>query len=70
MNEHQIVAECGRTAGEITITRWGNSRHWAVWIAGELLAVVEYRKGALAIGRKIASMTDSTYSGAALAVAE
>jgi len=34
---------------EVTITRYKSSRYWAVWINGELLAVVCYRKGAEAV---------------------
>ncbi len=33
----------------IKIEKYKNSRHWAVWIEKELLAVVCYKKGALAI---------------------
>jgi len=33
----------------IKITKYKNSRFWAVWIGKELLAVVCYKKGALAI---------------------
>ena len=33
----------------ITIKRYKNTRHWAVWKEQELLAVVCYKKGALAI---------------------
>lgn len=33
----------------IEITKYKQSRFWAVWIGSELLAVVCYKKGALAI---------------------
>lgn len=33
----------------ITIKRYKNTRHWAVWKGQELLAVVCYKKGAKAI---------------------
>jgi len=33
----------------ITIKRYKNTRHWAVWREQELLAVVCYKKGAQAI---------------------
>lgn len=33
----------------ITIARYKNTRHWAVWKEKELLAVVCYKKGAKAI---------------------
>ena len=34
---------------EIKITKYKQSRFWAVWIGEELLAVVCYKKGARAI---------------------
>ncbi len=34
---------------EICITKYKNTRFYAVWVNGELLAVVCYKKGALAI---------------------
>jgi hypothetical protein len=33
----------------IRIERYKNTRHWAVWIKDELVAVVCYKKGAQAI---------------------
>jgi hypothetical protein len=33
----------------ITIKRYRNTRHWAVWKGDQLLAVVCYKKGAKAI---------------------
>jgi hypothetical protein len=33
----------------ITIARYKNTRHWAVWKGGQLLAVVCYKKGAKAL---------------------
>jgi hypothetical protein len=33
----------------ITIKRYKNTRHWAVWKGEQLLAVVCYKKGAKAI---------------------
>ena len=33
----------------IRIQRYKNTRHWAVWIKDELVAVVCYKKGAAAI---------------------
>jgi hypothetical protein len=35
----------------IKIARYKNTRHWAVWIKDELVAVVCYKKGAAAIKR-------------------
>jgi len=33
----------------IKITKYKGSQFWAIWLGGELLAVVCYKKGALAI---------------------
>ena len=33
----------------LSITRYRNTRYWAIWLGGELLAVTVYRKGAEAI---------------------
>ena len=45
------------TSPKVEIARWKRTRHWAVWLDGELLAVTVYKKGAeavmrLALGRK------------------
>jgi len=37
----------------ITITKYRNTRFWAVYKTGELLAVVVYKKGAMAIARAL-----------------
>jgi hypothetical protein len=37
------------TPDSIQIEKYRKTRHWAVWIGQELLAVVCYKKGALAI---------------------
>ncbi len=42
----------------IEIRRYRRTRHWAVYVDGELLAVVVYRKGAEAVAEKIRSMAD------------
>ena len=34
------------------------TRHWAVFVNGDLLAVTVYRKGALAVARTIAALND------------
>ena len=34
---------------DIRIEKYRGTRHWAVWVNGELLAVTVYKKGALAI---------------------
>lgn len=44
-----------RTA-DISISRYGRTRYWAVWINGELLAVTVYKKGAAAIRDKLSSV--------------
>jgi hypothetical protein len=40
----------------ISVNRYGETRYWAVWINGELLAVTVYKKGAVAIRDKLSSM--------------
>ena len=40
----------------VAITKYG-SRHWAVWLDGELLAVTLYLKGARAITAAITKLT-------------
>ena len=44
----------------VSITRYG-SRHWAVWLDGELLAVTLYLKGARAVASAITKL--STHHG-------
>ena len=39
------------------------TRHWAVYVDGELLAVVVYRKGALAIADLLLSMHSRKEAG-------
>lgn len=40
----------------IEIRRYRRTRHWAVYVDGELLAVVVYRKGAEAIADKLRTL--------------
>ena len=40
-------------APSIEVTRYRQSRHWAVYVDGELLAVTVYRKGAEAVRRAL-----------------
>jgi hypothetical protein len=40
----------------IEIRKYRQSRHWAVYVDGELLAVVVYRKGAVAIADMLMRM--------------
>jgi hypothetical protein len=40
----------------ISVNRYGETRYWAVWLNGELLAVTVYKKGAVAIRDKLSSM--------------
>jgi hypothetical protein len=44
----------------VAITRYG-SRHWAVWLDGELLAVTLYLKGARSVQAAITNL--STHHG-------
>ena len=39
----------------VTITRYG-TRHWAVWIDGELVVVALYKKGAATVARKLGEL--------------
>jgi hypothetical protein len=41
---------------KIIINRWKNTRFWAVWLNKELLAVVLYKKGAMAIKKAFLSL--------------
>lgn len=52
---------------DISITKYGHTRFWAVWLDEELLAVVCYKKGATAIREAILGFTSqlSQYSGGA-----
>lgn len=40
----------------ISVSRYGETRYWAVWINGELLAVTVYKKGATAVRDKLFSI--------------
>jgi hypothetical protein len=37
----------------LSITRYGNTRFWALWEGRDLLAVVVYKKGAIALMRRL-----------------
>jgi hypothetical protein len=51
------VSQCREVqADHIRVNRYGETRYWAVWINGELLAVTVYKKGALAIQDKLSAM--------------
>lgn len=39
----------------ISVSRYGRTRYWAVWVNGELLVVTVYKKGAIAIRDKLSS---------------
>jgi hypothetical protein len=45
-----------RPPAVIEIRRYRRTRHWAVHVDGELLAVVLYRKGAEAIAARLAAL--------------
>ena len=47
----------------IEIRKYRQSRHWAVSVDGELLAVVVYRKGAVAIADMLLRMRDRKEAG-------
>jgi hypothetical protein len=40
---------------DISVSRYGRTRYWAVWVNGELLVVTVYKKGAIAIRDKLYS---------------
>lgn len=51
----------------ITVTRYG-SRHWAVWLDGELVVVALYRKGAATVAdklRELVALKGGAYAAAA-----
>jgi len=37
----------------LSITRYRNTRYWALWEGGQLLAVILYKKGALTLMRRL-----------------
>jgi len=41
----------------VSISRYKNGRHWAIWLNGELLAVALYKKGAISILKTIEALT-------------
>jgi hypothetical protein len=47
----------------IEIRKYRQSRHWAVYVDGELLAVVVYRKGAVAIADMLMRMRGRKEAG-------
>ena len=50
----------------VEVTRYG-SRHWAVWLDGELVVVALYRKGAATVAEKLRELV--TLKGGGYAVA-
>ena len=54
--EHVVRAQHQKErTDDISVSRYGETRYWAVWINGELLAVTVYKKGAIAIRDKLLS---------------
>jgi len=53
--------------GMIEIRKYRHTRFWAVYVDGELLAVVVYRKGAAAIADMLLSMHSRKEAGDAAA---
>jgi len=47
----------------ITIKRYKNTRHWAVWKGEQLLAVVCYKKGAKAIKQVLTDLRNRPADG-------
>ena len=62
MDRHKDSAQANRgqrrevEINHIRVNRYGETRYWAVWVNGELLAVTVYKKGAIAIRDKLSSM--------------
>jgi hypothetical protein len=50
------IAGMKNNESKIVLGRWKNTRFWAVWINQELLAVVLYKKGAVAIKKAILAL--------------
>ena len=51
----------------VTVTRYG-TRHWAVWLDGELVVVALYKKGAANVAgklRELVSLKGGEYAAAA-----
>ena len=46
----------------IRIERYKNTRHWAVWMAEELVAVVCYKKGAQTIKRLLTARKEHKFN--------
>ena len=40
----------------ITVAKYPNSRHWAVYLNGRLLAVTVYKKGATCVAETLTSL--------------
>jgi hypothetical protein len=47
------------SGGSVLVTRYRDSRYWAVWRGGELLAVVVYKKGAEAVAALARKLEES-----------
>ena len=44
----------------LSITRYRNTRYWALWEGGQLLAVTVYKKGAVALMRRLQAARRTT----------
>ena len=47
----------------ISIKRYKNTRHWAIWKGKELLAVVCYKKGAQALKQVLTDLLNKPATG-------
>lgn len=47
----------------IEVKKYRHTRFWAVYVDGELLAVVVYRKGALAIAERLTAIAHGKGAG-------
>jgi len=49
----------GAAMNAVIVTRYRDSRYWAVWRGGELLAVTVYKKGAEAVAALARKLEES-----------
>jgi len=46
----------------ITVSKYANSRHWAVYLNGRLLAVTVYKKGAQSVADTLSSLLSAAHT--------
>jgi hypothetical protein len=50
------ISDTNDVSIEVKIEKWKNTRFWGVWMDQELLAVVLYKKGAMAVRNAILAL--------------